>query len=116
METREMICINCPLGCSLTCKVDGENIEVSGNTCPRGTVYAKDEILHPTRMITSTIPVLNGERVSCKTQRAVDKDKIFDVMKEIQKAKCMSPIRIGDVLIQNVCNTGIDIVATKNIN
>lgn len=116
METREMTCINCPMGCSLTVTIDGDNISVSGNTCPRGENYAKDEVKNPTRIVTSTIPVLNKERVSCKTERAIPKDKIFDVMKEINKTRLSSPINIGDILIENVCNTGINVVATKNVH
>lgn len=115
METKEMICINCPLGCPLTIDVDGDNITVTGNTCPRGEAYAKAEITNPTRIVTSTIYVNNGERVSCKTERAIPKGKIFDVMEKIKATECSAPIEIGDVLIENVCDTGINVVATKNI-
>ena len=117
METREMICIGCPLGCNLTVKIDGENIEVNGNTCPNGERYAKDEITNPTRIVTSTIKVLDGSevRVSCKTERAIPKDKIFACMDEIKKAKVKAPIKIGDVLIQGVAGTDINIIATKNV-
>lgn len=115
METKEMTCINCPMGCQLTVTIDDNDIKVSGNTCPRGETYAKDEVLHPTRIVTSTIEVNNGQRVSCKTKLAIPKDKIFDVMKEIKNTKCSAPIKIGEVLIKDVCGTGIDIVATKNV-
>jgi len=115
METIEMTCINCPMGCQLTVKKDGDNIMVSGNTCPRGAAYGKDEVVNPTRIVTSTIKVINGERVSCKTERAIPKGKIFDCMKEIRHKKVEAPIKIGQVLIENVCGTGINVVATKNI-
>lgn len=117
METREMTCIGCPLGCSLSVKIDSNEIIVSGNTCPNGEKYAKNEITNPTRIVTSTIKVIGGkgERVSCKTSSAIPKDKIFDCMAEIRKAKVNAPVSIGDVLIKNVCNTGIDVVGTKNI-
>lgn len=114
---KEMICIGCPLGCNLIVKVDGEEILVSGNTCPNGEKYAKEEISNPARIITSTVEVKNGEltRVSCKSQRAIPKDKIFDVMKEIRKKEVVAPVKIGDILIENVCDTDINIIATKNI-
>ena len=60
MEVRELICIGCPLGCPLTVKMDGENIEVSGNTCKRGDDYARKEVLSPTRIVTSTVHVTGG--------------------------------------------------------
>lgn len=116
METKELTCINCPMGCQLIVKIDGDNIEVKGNACPRGEIYGKDEATHPTRTVTSTIYVTNGERVSCKTSIPISKDKIFDVMNEVKKAKAIAPIAIGDILIKNVCSTGADIIATKNIN
>lgn len=115
METKELTCINCPMGCSLTVTIDSE-ITVKGNNCMRGEVYAKNEITNPTRIVTSTINVLNGKRVSCKTSKPISKNKIFDVMGEIKKARVEAPIKIGDVLIKNVCDTNVDIVATKNIN
>lgn len=115
METKEMICINCPLGCPLTIIIDKDNITVTGNTCPRGEAYAKAEVTNPTRIVTSTIDVNNGERVSCKTEKAIPKDKIFNIMKKIKETKCSAPIKIGDVLIENVCDTGVNIIATKNI-
>lgn len=115
METKEMTCINCPMGCQLTVTIDGNDIKVTGNACPRGEAYAKDEVIHPTRIVTSSIPVSNGERVSCKTKMPIPKEKIFDIMKVIKKTKVNPPININDVLIENVCGTGVDIVATKNI-
>ena len=115
METKEMICIGCPLGCNLTVTIDNNNISVSGNNCPNGERYAKNEITNPVRIVTSTIDVLNGKRVSCKTANAIPKGKIFDCMKQIREAKVKAPIKIGDVLIKNVCDTGVDIIATKNI-
>ncbi len=110
-----MICIGCPLGCNLTVTIDNDDIKVSGNTCPNGERYAKNEITNPVRIVTSTINVINGDRVSCKTKEAISKSKIFDCMEEIRKAKVSAPIKIGDVLIKNVADTGVDVIATKNI-
>lgn len=112
---QEMTCINCPLGCQLTVNIDNDNIVVTGNNCIRGEKYAKDEVTHPMRIVTSTIKINDGRRVSCKTDKAIPKDKIFDVMNVIKNTKCNSPINIGDILIKNVCDTGASIVATKNM-
>ena len=70
MEVRELICIGCPLGCPLTVKMDGDQIEVSGNTCKRGDDYARKEVLSPTRIVTSSVHVTGGaiEMVSVKTK------------------------------------------------
>lgn len=117
MDIRELTCIGCPLGCNLTVAVDGEEITVSGNNCPNGEKYAKNEVTNPTRIVTSTIKVFGGsiERVSCKTASPIPKAKIFACMDEIKKAHVNAPVKIGDVLIKDVANSGVDVVATKNV-
>ena len=118
METRELTCINCPMGCRVTVTMDGDTvISVTGNTCKRGDTYARAEVTAPVRTVTTTIRVIGGstDRVSCKTQLPVPKDKIFDVMEEINKASCSAPIAIGDVLIDDCAGTGIPVVATKAV-
>ena len=117
METRELICIGCPLGCPLTVRIDGEKVEVSGNTCKRGEDYAHKEVLSPTRIVTSSVHVNGGElsMVSVKTKVDIPKGKIFDIMKEIRETSVEAPVAIGDVVIENCAGTGIPIVATKNV-
>lgn len=117
METRELICIGCPLGCPLTVTIDGGNISVRGNTCKRGEDYAVKEILHPSRIVTSSIRVVDGEiaMVSVKTAKDIPKGKIMDIMKEIRQTRVPAPVHIGDVLIENCAETGVDIVATKRV-
>ena len=121
---REMICINCPIGCNLKVYGDSEeNIRVEGNKCPRCLQYGKDEGLNPKRMVTSSVPLSVDENtgiyqmISVKTSEAVPKELIFSVLKEIKsidlKSKGIKKIEVGDVLLENVCNTGANIVATQ---
>ncbi len=111
---KELTCIVCPRGCRLT--IDDE-LNVTGNSCPRGAQYAKDELTNPKRMITSFVRVKNRENcvVSVKTSTSIPKGMIFDVMNEIEKVRVIAPVKIGDVAIKNVLNTGADIIITKNI-
>lgn len=111
---KELICITCPRGCHL--KID-DDLNVTGNSCPRGEAYAKSEMTHPVRMVTSTMKVENGltDRVSVKTQSAIPKELIFDVMKEINHITLHAPIHRGDVAIENVCNTHVNVVVTKDV-
>ena len=111
---RELICITCPRGCHLT--VD-DNLNVSGNTCPRGAIYAKAELTHPVRMVTSSVNVISEveSRLPVKTKDPIPKELIFKVMEEIMKVSVKAPINVGDVIIKDVLGTGVDIVATKNI-
>ena len=117
MEVRELICIGCPLGCPMTVSIDGETIEVSGNTCKRGEDYARKEILNPTRIVTSTVDVEGGSlaRASVKTLQDIPKDRIFACMKEIRSVKFTAPVCIGDIIIEDCAGTGVPVVATKNV-
>ena len=114
---KELICINCPLGCHLSVDdKDVANIKVSGNTCPRGVTYAVSEVTAPKRMVTSSVTVINSKvkRVSVKTSAPIPKDKIFDCLAEIRKLRINAPVAIGDVLLSNVCDSGSDIIATRS--
>ncbi len=117
MKTYELTCIQCPLGCALTVTVDGDELTVKGNTCPRGAEYGRKEILHPSRTVTSTVAAEGGEipRLSVKTRTDIPKEKIFDVMEVIRKTKVKAPVSLGDVIIENVCGTGVDVIATKTL-
>lgn len=113
---RQFTCIVCPMGCSLTAKIEnGEVISVTGNTCPRGDAYARNEVTNPVRTVTSTVRVDNGRTVSVKTNTPIPKDKIFNCMQEINSAKISLPIAVGDVIIKGVCGTNADVVATSEM-
>ncbi len=119
MEIRELTCINCPLGCQLRVEMnEGEVVSVSGNTCKRGDIYARKEVVSPTRTVTSTVAVVGGVHpvVPVKTKSDIPKSKIFDCMKEINAAAVKAPVHIGDVIIENVCSSGVDVVATANMS
>ena len=113
--TRDMTCIICPRGCALKVKINGDNITVTGNSCPKGRQYAVDECTNPTRTVTSSVRVENREdtMVSVKTASPVPKDKIFEVMRLIRAKSVCAPVGIGDIIIKDVFGTNI--VATKNI-
>lgn len=118
MEKRELTCIGCPLGCALTVTINqGEILEVSGNTCKRGDAYARKEVTHPTRIVTSTVKVSGGTVpiVSCKTKTDIPKDRIFECIKAISDVTASAPIAIGDILLSDAAGTGVDIVATKDV-
>ncbi|MFA5421519.1 MAG: DUF1667 domain-containing protein [Bacilli bacterium] len=111
---KELICIICPRGCRL--HVD-DDLNVTGNFCPRGIIYAKTEMTNPTRTLTSTVKIKasSAVRLSVKTSQAIPKGKMFDCMRELDKVMVEAPIHIGDVVMSNICDTGVDVVATKDI-
>ena len=118
MEKRELTCIGCPLGCAVTVVLEnGEIKSVTGNTCKRGDDYARKEVTHPTRIVTSTVTVEGGSApvVSVKTKEDIPKDKIFDCVRALRGVSVKAPVHMGDVILENAAGTGIDIIATKTV-
>ena len=111
-----LICITCPKGCHLT--VDEENdYAVTGSSCPRGAEYARNELLHPVRMITSTVRVQGAAipRLPVKTDKPLPKEKMFDCMQLINTLNVKAPVKVGQVLAANILDTDVNIVATKTL-
>ena len=109
-------CINCPVGCRMTVQMNGagEVLSVSGNTCARGEKYAHQECTLPLRMITAVIPCENSETpLSVKTAEPVPKRLISQVMDQLKTVKVSAPVRLGQVVLPNVCDTGVNIIATR---
>ncbi len=113
----ELICITCPRGCHLT--VDEENgFTVTGNSCKRGEIYGVNEIQNPVRVVTSTVKTDSVLQPRCpvKTNGAIPKGKMFEAMEKINDVVLKTPVKTGDVIISNLLDTGIDLVACKSIS
>ena len=112
----KMICINCPKGCELDVARDGETVTVTGNACPRGETYGRAELVNPTRMVTGLVRVAGMRKpLPVTTRTAVPKPKIDAVLFALHQATVQLPVRIGDVIVPNVAETGVDVVATANM-
>lgn len=111
---KELICIVCPKGCHL--KVDEEHgYTVTGNGCPRGAEYGHVELTNPTRVVTSTVCVEGALHRRCpvKTSGAIPKGKMFDAMKTLNGLVLKAPVALGQVVVKDVCGTGIDFIAAR---
>jgi CxxC motif-containing protein len=118
MEKRDLICICCPMGCMMEVTIDaGEVVQVTGNTCPRGKVYAMKEVSNPTRIVTSTVRVFGGTQkmVSVKTKEDVPKGQMFACLSAMKEVEVVAPVAIGQIIIENIAGTGVDLVATKSV-
>lgn len=116
MEERQLTCIGCPMGCQLQVLMDGKEVQsVTGNTCKRGEIYARKEVTDPTRIVTTTVRVLGGAVpvVSCKTGADIPKDRIFDCCHQLRDLEVKAPVRMGDILLKDICGTGVNLVATS---
>ena len=113
-----LTCINCPIGCQLTVTKDDQgNLQIEGNLCKRGVAYAQAELTNPTRTVTSTVR-LRGAAVSqlpVKTSAPIPKRQIQACMLSLKDIERNAPVKVGDVIVPNVCGTGADIIATRSI-
>ena len=113
-----LICVSCPMGCHLDIEIPAQGPwQITGNQCKRGLVYAKAELTNPVRVLTSTVKILNGflNRVPVRTSDALPKPMLFDAMKVINKVVLQAPVKMGDVVIQDLLGTGIDVLASRSM-
>jgi len=109
-----LTCIVCPRGCQLEVEKVNDEVVVKGNNCSRGVVYGKNELLNPLRTLTTTIHA-DDQYLPVITSGPIPKDMMFEVLKEIKKVKVNLPIHMNDVIIKNVLNLNVDIIASKSI-
>jgi len=117
MKAQELICIVCPIGCHMSVEKKGDDFSVTGNGCPRGIAYAKKELTAPSRTITTTVKILNSNfrRLPVKTSSEVPKERMFDVMEEINSVEVEAPVKVGDIILKDVLGLGVDIVSAKTM-
>ena len=120
LTEKKFICVSCPLGCGLNVIIDknGEVASVTGNNCPRGSAYAKTEVSDPRRVFASTVRVIGGKLPVCpiRSKTPAPKGKLKEIAKAVAELNVNAPIKIGQVLIHNVCGTDVDIVASRDLN
>lgn len=116
-ETREFICVTCPVGCRLSVEVEGETIlSVEGNSCPRGLEYAKTEAVHPCRTLTTTVRVQGGDQplVPVRTKTAVPKARLMEYMAYISAQQVQAPVaRNQEICVLPGC--GVSVIATMGV-
>ena len=115
---REFICIICPNGCRISVEYEGTNIKnIKGDECPKGKDYVKNEITNPLRVFTGSVLVENGDfsLVSVKTPVPIPKKYLEKVGEIIRHLKAEAPIEIGQIVVSNLLNKNIDLVATRKI-
>ena len=114
---KQLVCIGCPKGCNL--KVDDENgYAVSGNSCEVGAKYGKEELTNPTRVITTTVRLKNSSHLNqlpVKSSKPISKSLMFLVMDYLKDVEVSVPVKMSEVIIKNILNTSIDIIATREV-
>ncbi|AOT70424.1 DUF1667 domain-containing protein [Geosporobacter ferrireducens] len=120
MEKRDMVCIVCPMGCRLTLKEDATQpggYEIIGNQCKRGIEYAIKETTNPTRTITTTVKIKNAllNRIPVRTDQSIAKNKIFECMRQLDLVEVTGPVKMGEVIVENILGTGVNIIASRSM-
>lgn len=116
-EIRHLTCIVCPVGCQLTAEMEnGVVVKVSGNLCKRGEEYAKTECVNPVRTLTTTVRIQNSNPLPVRSEKPLPKKELFHAMEIINTVTLseVQKVSIGDVIVKNIADTGIDIIATAN--
>lgn len=122
-EKFPMTCIICPMGCTMEVTTRGEGlnrrvISVTDNGCRRGPEYVEKELLNPTRTLTTTISVQNGDLsvVPVKTAGEVPKNMLLQCMEVIRRARVKAPVKTGEILLQDILGTGVNVVSCARVN
>jgi CxxC motif-containing protein len=115
----KLTCIVCPIGCEIKVTIENDNIvSIDGNKCPNGEKYAKEEVVHPKRLVFTVLKCKNGNMptVAVKTSKPVSKFLIPSVMKYLSNVEVSAPLNVGDVIVQNILDSGADVVVTRSVN
>jgi CxxC motif-containing protein len=115
-KAKEIVCIVCPNGCRINCTPSNGGYVFSGNKCPRGIEYAKSELTHPMRSLTTSVRTdfADVPVVSVRTDGEIEKSKMREVVATLGAVKVKQRIKTGDVVVRNVCQTGVDVICTTN--
>ena len=112
---QKLICISCPIGCHLNAVRENDSAEwnISGNRCPRGVVYANNEFSDPRRVVTATVAGNSAlmPRIPVRTDQALPKRHIDALLNRLYQLEVKTPIKRGEILIADVANTGINVIA-----
>jgi CxxC motif-containing protein len=114
---QELICITCPKGCVTKVWKENGDIKIEGMICKKGKDYIKQEYIEPKRILTSTVVVEHSavKRLPVRTREAIPKEKLFMAMNQLSEIRVKPPVKISDVIISNLLNTGIDVIASDDL-
>ena len=112
-----LLCIVCPEGCEMEIEERQGELLFPKGICRRGQEYARQEIYNPCRVLTTTVQVRDGEiaMLPVRTSQPIPRAKIIDAMQQIASITVNAPITVGDIICENVVNTGVALVACREI-
>ena len=113
----KLTCIRCPIGCKIVIETEEDRYSFVGNECVIGVEYAKNEIRDPKRTLTTTVFVQNGNKplLPVKSKEEIPKELLKKSIKTLSNIKVKAPVKCGDIVYKNISETGVDVVATCDI-
>lgn len=113
---KQVVCIICPKGCRLS--VNKKNGEVHGHTCSRGEEYGRNEVINPTRVVTSTVKITGAAYPRCpvKTKGAIPKELVEKAVRLLDGVELHAPVSIGGIVLKDIYGTGVDFVVTRSMD
>ena len=117
-ELVKMTCIGCPLGCQLdVAHTEPGGWKIDGYECKKGKTYAVQEATDPRRMLTTTVAIEGGiwRRLPVRSAEAVPKAEQHAICRELHRLKLQAPVALGQVVLADAADTGIDIIATRSM-
>ena len=116
-QIQELICVVCPKGCVTKVWKENDSVKIEGKICKRGQAYLKQEYIEPKRILTSTVVVENStkKRLPVRTAQAIPKKKMFPIMAQLAKVTVQPPVHIGQTIVADILSTGVDIVASDDL-
>ncbi len=116
---KEMICVNCPVGCHLVVEVeDGNVLSVTGNRCPKGVAYGRQECIQPMRYLTTTVRIRGAihKVLPVISEREIPLELMKQAMEEVKKVVVEAPVCEGDVVLENLAGTGVKLIASRSMD
>lgn len=115
MKEQEICCVVCPMGCEITVREEGGVLNVSGQGCPRGEAYAKNEYTAPVRTLTTTVRAegYSAPVIPVRSSRPIPKERLMDCMEVLRRTRVTGPFTIGRCVVANILDTGADIILTN---
>ena len=117
MTKKTVTCISCPLGCRISVDLKGKKIKTDGQQCKQGKTYAIQEVRDPRRVLTTTIRINDGQRpmLPVRSEKEIQKKLVKKCVKKLLKMKVKAPVKCGEVICKNILDTGVNIIATRNM-
>ena len=116
-KTHKLLCIVCPKGCEMEVSENNRELSFPKGICKRGQEYAKQEIYNPCRVLTSTVRINSKDfaMLPVRTSAAIPKEKLEIAMRQIASIEVNAPIKLGEIICQDIAATGIQLIASRSI-